>query len=494
MKIKENGITLIALVITIVLLVILAEISIASLTGSGIFAQTQLAKEKNKYTSAKEEIIIKLMEISIEKQNVYTIVDIANNMKEADNITIEKYFNSEVASIKPGITEEITNLKAIAISVDEYSEYKFLIGKECKVSGVIKGKILDTTQETDFKEVAQFEKEQFNISVGSSSGTQTPVPDPEPEPPVDVTLASRVNVGDYEKYIPDTVTITDSEETTDEKYTQLLSYLSIYSGNTDKSYNTSSTITQETSLNWRVLDKITDEDGKVYVRLISETPTTSQVRLYGCNGYNNAVYLIDKMCNTLYNNSTYAKEVQNLKIEDIVKYMKIKPTLSDTTVSPSLKKYPIILEQEKNQILTIGEETTNGTLDVSEQNEPIDQPTPQTATSWNLKITYWDEIMSEDSFTDPKYNNLFIKNNEGSNYSTYFMSSRCVALISGSAYYLVNCVDDGQATATGFYFPIVGDYGRILAFRPVITLNADVMIDEENSGDGTNAENAYILK
>ena len=188
MKIKENGITLIALVITIVVLVILAEISIASLTGSGIFAQTQLAKEKNKYTSAKEEIIIKLMEISIEKQNVYTIVDIANNMKEADNITIEKYFNSEVAAIKPGITEELTNLKAIAVSVDEYSEYKFLLGKECKISGVLEGEIVDTTQETDFKDVVQFEKEKFNISVESSTGTQTPGPEPEPEPEPEVTL------------------------------------------------------------------------------------------------------------------------------------------------------------------------------------------------------------------------------------------------------------------------------------------------------------------
>ena len=46
----------------------------------------------------------------------------------------------------------------------EYSEYKFLLGKECKISGVLEGEILDTTQETDFKDVVQFEKEKFNCS------------------------------------------------------------------------------------------------------------------------------------------------------------------------------------------------------------------------------------------------------------------------------------------------------------------------------------------
>ena len=43
---KSKGITLVALVITIVILLILAGISIAQLTGNGLFENAKLAKEK----------------------------------------------------------------------------------------------------------------------------------------------------------------------------------------------------------------------------------------------------------------------------------------------------------------------------------------------------------------------------------------------------------------------------------------------------------------
>ena len=46
MKNKERGITLVALVITIIILLILAGITINSLTGSGLFEKTKLAKER----------------------------------------------------------------------------------------------------------------------------------------------------------------------------------------------------------------------------------------------------------------------------------------------------------------------------------------------------------------------------------------------------------------------------------------------------------------
>ena len=43
---KNKGITLVALVITIIILLILAGISIAQLTGNGLFENAKLAKEK----------------------------------------------------------------------------------------------------------------------------------------------------------------------------------------------------------------------------------------------------------------------------------------------------------------------------------------------------------------------------------------------------------------------------------------------------------------
>lgn len=46
MRKSENGITLIVLVITIVILLILAGITIIQLTGNGIFEKAKFAKER----------------------------------------------------------------------------------------------------------------------------------------------------------------------------------------------------------------------------------------------------------------------------------------------------------------------------------------------------------------------------------------------------------------------------------------------------------------
>ena len=168
-------------------------------------------------------------------------------------------------------------------------------------------------------------------------------------------LADVVKVGDYVSYTPDTVSNTDT------KYTTLISNLETYSGSTA---NTTSTLTQE-NLKWRVLDI---QNGQV--RLISETPTTSKIELYGYNGYNNAVKLLDDTCSTLYNNSKLASKVQNLKIEDITKYMKTQPTEDTTPYSPTNKYYPEILLKEKGQTVN---ETTGTELNLSQQTEFINQ-------------------------------------------------------------------------------------------------------------------------
>ena len=54
---KNGGITLIALVITIIILIILAGISVATLTGdNGLFSRAKQAKENSKYSSIEEEV------------------------------------------------------------------------------------------------------------------------------------------------------------------------------------------------------------------------------------------------------------------------------------------------------------------------------------------------------------------------------------------------------------------------------------------------------
>ncbi len=287
-------------------------------------------------------------------------------------------------------------------------------------------------------------------------------------------LADVVKVGDYVSYTPDTVSNTDI------KYTTLISNLGTYSGS---DANTTSTLTQE-NLKWRVLDVQNEQ-----VRLISEVPTTSKIVLNGFNGYNNAVKLLDDTCSTLYNNSKLASKVQNLKIEDITKYMTTQPTEDTTPYSPTNKYYPEILLKEKGQTVN---GTTGTELNLSQQTEFINQKTKTQGDSWTLKKTIWIQNMNNtDSFKDIKYYKLFINN--VSNYSTYWMSSRYIDAYSDLAGFNVHIVGNGNINTepNSLCNSLGSERSCAYAFRPVITLNSNV---QAISGDGTTAERAYVIK
>ena len=64
-KNKEKGITLIALVITIIILLILAGVGISTLTQTGLFEKANQAKEKSKKVQELENIILENYENSI---------------------------------------------------------------------------------------------------------------------------------------------------------------------------------------------------------------------------------------------------------------------------------------------------------------------------------------------------------------------------------------------------------------------------------------------
>ena len=241
---------------------------------------------------------------------------------------------------------------------------------------------------------------------------------------VDKVNDGTIKIGDYVKYTPNTAS-TDA----------ILQELNTYSGS---NANTTSTLTQE-SLNWRVLDI---KDGQV--RLISEVPTNSKITLSSYNGYNNAVKLLDDTCNTLYTNKQLASKVQNIKIEDITEkmvetdYSKINPAYGKIFTPPINKYYLSILVSEKEQKVN----GTAGTeLGISEQTELINQTTKLQATSLEVKYTYWDKAMVTNDFKDSKYYELFINN--GSNYSAYWMSSRCILANSNYAGFGIRTVESG---------------------------------------------------
>ena len=63
---QQRGITLVALVISIILLLILAGISIQALTNQGIFAQANNAKRESEIANIKEQIALDIYEKQLE--------------------------------------------------------------------------------------------------------------------------------------------------------------------------------------------------------------------------------------------------------------------------------------------------------------------------------------------------------------------------------------------------------------------------------------------
>ena len=96
LKRKEKGITLIALVITIIVLLILAGVSIAMLTGeNGILSQAQKAKTETENAQKEEESVLENYEQYIEgSTNGGTLTTVTGN--ETSNTTVQESLGNKV--------------------------------------------------------------------------------------------------------------------------------------------------------------------------------------------------------------------------------------------------------------------------------------------------------------------------------------------------------------------------------------------------------------
>ena len=140
---KNKGVTLIALAVTIVVMLILAGVTISVLNGeNGIVKQAQKAKEESKIKELKEKVRIDIAGKRVENINGELRVSV---LKEI----LDKYFDN--VPVESQITSE-TELKA----KEEYGKY------EMKISDIDVGEITYETSYTIFKDV---------------NGEQVPIPE-----------------------------------------------------------------------------------------------------------------------------------------------------------------------------------------------------------------------------------------------------------------------------------------------------------------------------
>ena len=285
----------------------------------------------------------------------------------------------------------------------------------------------------------------------------------------DLVKNGKIKIGDYVAYTP----------AGDTSYTVDGTYSGIYNG-TDQVIN-------KENLNWRVLDKT--EDGRV--RLISAAPTNATVKLQGANGYNNAVYLLDELCNTLYKGENAT--AQNLKIEDIQNKMNLSywdfnnATYYGETYSPTYRDYPLIFAEEKEHII----DGKTGTLGISEQKSLITET--NTASTWTVKWTEWNNNMNVSNYTSKIYYELYHNGIK----DVYWLSSRCVrANMAGAVSFHIRQVDKSNIQGQSLYYSRENLQNEgIACIRPVILLDSNVQIDTSIEGkDGKTPGTAYIIK
>lgn len=93
---KQQGITLIALAVTIIVMLILAGVTIAALTSeNGIINQANTAKETNKVAKTEEEARLEYSNLILEKQidgygETTELSDVIERLEENGYETVEK--------------------------------------------------------------------------------------------------------------------------------------------------------------------------------------------------------------------------------------------------------------------------------------------------------------------------------------------------------------------------------------------------------------------
>ena len=180
---KNKAITLIALVITIVILIILAGVAInLTLGNNGLFTRAQVAKQRYEYSTAKEILDIKLAEIQSEclsNDKEYNLEAIVEELKKDSEATIEIIYWYGTAKISDSldIENKPSTLSGIVVTIDEYTTYKFLIGKKSEDSNSIGIIGVSTTksntpEEKDFTEVEEYEKTVIGEVINTTEGKE----------------------------------------------------------------------------------------------------------------------------------------------------------------------------------------------------------------------------------------------------------------------------------------------------------------------------------
>ena len=501
MKTKEmKGITLIALVITIVVLMILAGVSINTVLGDdGIIKKAKEAAETTKRASAEEEMNRLVLEYQLAKNDETLESFLQEKVTEGridgvtDNgdgtITITKKVDGKdytitvkkpvapTPSVKVGAIRVVSDSTGAGSSLGEASTRKgttLYIMIESTISG-------GTTTVSPQVPYAVTENGTYKFTVtGTVNGTT-------------YTKEVSVEVNQFKMEINlDDVQIGDSVNYT---YDPAGSYSlsSTYSG-----YSSNQTIAQTTGLTWKVLNV---DEAKGTVDLVSEAPTSSTVKFSGALGYHNGPYIMNKICEELYSNSTLNVKARNINLLDMEKhlttpgitarngYSSVVQYGATKTYTYSYSYYPLLYAGQKGAGVNVTEAEAKTKItqpNTDAGNDPYEESVKTTSPLTSEKYTQADKKVL--TVTQTYYNISINETNYGDAYkvlnnpTAYWVAARYATSGPNGAGFGLRFASTDMLGSSVFFSLNNSYLSYSNGLRPVVSLPSSLLTGEQTNG------------
>ena len=499
MKTKEmKGITLVALVVTIVVLLILAGVSINTVLGDdGIIKKAKEEAEATKQTSAEEEMNRLVLEYQLAKNDETLESFLQEKVTEGridgvtDNgdgtITITKKVEGKdytitvkkpvapTPSVKVGAIRVVSDSTGAGSSLGEASTRKgttLYIMIESTISG-------GTTTVSPQVPYAVTENGTYKFTVtGTVNGTAYTK-----EVSVEVnqfknSILEDIKIGDYVNYTPKTE---KSESTV----------------NQNESGTSEQKVAKDATLKWRILNI---DEAKGTVDLVSAAPTSSTVKFYGALGYNNGPYIMNKICEELYSNSTLNVKARNINLLDMEKHLTTPGITARNgyssavqygttkTYTDNYSHYPLLYDGQKGAGVNVTAENArtiaqpkkdsgNDPYEESvETTSPLTDKTYKKADNSVLTVTqtYYSMPINEANYGEA-YNVL-------NNSTAYWVAARYVHTNSYFAYFGLRRAYTNTNGYDVFYSYNYSITSFSYGLRPVVSLPSSLLTGEKTNG------------
>ena len=490
---------MVALVVTIVVLLILAGISINLVLGdNGIVKKAQEASAKTKLSSVEEELTMIIAEypMSPEYANLKEFLEskMSNGIDAVTEVgdgKLEVEKDGYVATVnadgtiaefgKTGPRPAVSDIKVVLNSNgsgENQPAGKTDEGTPLYITFThsIEGGTTTVSPSIPFKVTANGTYK-FTVTGTVNGETSTKA--------VSVTVnqySSKYKIGDYVNYTYDTAS----------------NYV-LTSATCGSSSNPADGIPQTSGLKWRILN-IDEANGTV--DLISENPTDTSVYFSGILGYNNGPYLMNEICKAQYSNKTLGVEARNINLLDMEKHLTAAGIAArngytngvqqygTTKTYTSNTKYPSLYAGQKGAGVDVAEANASSILqDHTKGNDPYGESKPIAETEPTTDNT--SGTGNPLTVTQTYYNISINSTNYGdaykvlSNSTWYWVASRFVNTYSDYAYFGLRFAYTNTGGTNMFYSG--GNTGiSSIRLRPVVSLSSSILSDAKDASGAWN--------